>query len=64
MIAVPDGLGEVERDLITRAAEGPSRAKARGAHYGRPLSLPGPTAVRHAPEAGDEATPKPLRQPG
>jgi hypothetical protein len=64
MIAVPDGLGEVERDLITRAAEGPSRSKARGATMGRPFSLPGPRAAGHAPEAGDEATPKPLRQPG
>jgi hypothetical protein len=64
MIAVPNGLAEVERDLITpqrRALAAPKRAVRT---MGRPLSLPGPTAARHAPEAGDEATPKPLRQPG
>jgi DNA invertase Pin-like site-specific DNA recombinase/predicted nucleotidyltransferase len=40
MIAVLGGLADVERDLIrTRTAEGRSRAKARGAHMGRPPSL-------------------------
>src|SRR5215217_3561790 len=40
MIAVLDGLADVERDLIrTRTAEGRSRAKARGKHMGRPPSL-------------------------
>jgi len=40
MIAVLGGLADVERDLIrTRTAEGRSRAKARGKHIGRPLSL-------------------------
>ncbi len=42
MIAVLGGLADVERDLIrTRTAEGRSRAKARGAHMGRPPSLTG-----------------------
>src|ERR687894_2466736 len=39
MIAVLDGLADVERDLIrtrTRTAESRSRAKARGKHIGRP----------------------------
>src|ERR1700712_4307430 len=40
MIAVLGGLADVERDLIrTRAAEGRSRAKARGQHMGRPPKL-------------------------
>src|SRR6202035_1232290 len=40
MIAVLGGLADVERDLIrTRTAEGRSRAKAQGAHMGRPPSL-------------------------
>ena len=40
MLAVLGGLADVERDLIrTRTAEGRSRAKARGAHMGRPASL-------------------------
>jgi len=35
MLAVLDGLADVERDLIrTRTAEGRSRAKARGKHMG------------------------------
>lgn len=40
MLAVLGGLADVERDLIrTRTAEGRSRAKARGAHMGRPARL-------------------------
>ena len=40
MLAVLGGLADVERDLIrTRTAEGRSRAKARGAHMGRPPTL-------------------------
>jgi DNA invertase Pin-like site-specific DNA recombinase len=40
MIAILDGLADVERDLIcTRTAEGRSRAKARGQHIGRPPKL-------------------------
>ena len=40
MLAVLGGLADVERDLIrTRTAEGRSRAKAQGAHMGRPPSL-------------------------
>jgi DNA invertase Pin-like site-specific DNA recombinase len=40
MIDVLGGLADVERDLIrTRAAEGRSRAKARGQHVGRPPKL-------------------------
>ena len=40
MLAVLGGLADVERDLIrTRTAEGRSRAKARGAHMGRPPAL-------------------------
>src|SRR3954471_18494239 len=40
MLAVLGGLADVERDLIrTRAAEGRSRAKARGVHLGRPPKL-------------------------
>jgi DNA invertase Pin-like site-specific DNA recombinase len=40
MIAVLDGLADVERDLIrTRTAEGRTRAKARGQHMGRPPKL-------------------------
>ena len=40
MIAVLDGLADVERDLIrTRTAEGRSRATARGQHMGRPPAL-------------------------
>ena len=40
MLAVLGGLADVERDLIrTRTAEGRSRAKARGAHMGRPPRL-------------------------
>lgn len=40
MLAVLGGLADVERDLIrTRTAEGRSRAKARGAHMGRPSRL-------------------------
>jgi DNA invertase Pin-like site-specific DNA recombinase len=37
MLAVLDGLADVERDLIrTRTAEVRSRAKAQGQHMGRP----------------------------
>ncbi len=40
MIAVLGGLADVERDLIrTRTAEGRARAKARGAHLGRPRKM-------------------------
>src|ERR1700687_5854195 len=40
MLAVLGGLADVERDLITtRADEGPSRAKRRGQHMGRPSKL-------------------------
>jgi DNA invertase Pin-like site-specific DNA recombinase len=40
MLAVLGGLADVERDLIrTRTAEGRSRAKAQGAHMGRPPTL-------------------------
>lgn len=40
MIAVLGGLADVERDLIrTRTTEGRMRAKARGAHMGRPPKL-------------------------
>src|SRR5207248_8742977 len=40
MLPVLGGLADVERDLIrTRTAEGRSRAKAQGAHMGRPPSL-------------------------
>src|ERR1700740_2920988 len=40
MLAVLGGLADLERDLIrTRTAEGRSRAKAQGAHMGRPPSL-------------------------
>src|SRR6202167_5679364 len=40
MIAVLGGLADVERDLIrTRAAEGRTRAKARGQRMGRPPKL-------------------------
>jgi DNA invertase Pin-like site-specific DNA recombinase len=39
-LPVLGGLADVERDLIrTRAAEGPSRAKARGQRMGRPSKL-------------------------
>lgn len=38
MIAVLDGLADVERDLVrARTAEGRSRAKAQGKRRGRPL---------------------------
>jgi DNA invertase Pin-like site-specific DNA recombinase len=48
MIAVLGGLADVERDLIrTRTAEGTSRAKARGKHIGRPLSLT-PSHIKEA----------------
>jgi DNA invertase Pin-like site-specific DNA recombinase len=40
MLAVLDGLADVQRDLIrTRTAEGRNRAKARGKHMGRPPFL-------------------------
>jgi len=40
MIAVLDGLADVERDLIrTRTAEGRSRAKGQEQHMGRPPAL-------------------------
>jgi DNA invertase Pin-like site-specific DNA recombinase len=40
MLAVLDGLADVEHDLIrTRTAEGRSRAKARGQPMGQPPSL-------------------------
>src|SRR5690348_8199005 len=40
MLAVLDGLAEVERDLIkTRTAEGRNRAKVRGQPMGRPPKL-------------------------
>ena len=40
MLAVLGGLADVERDLIrTRTAEGRNRAKAQGAHMGRPPTL-------------------------
>jgi DNA invertase Pin-like site-specific DNA recombinase len=40
MLAVLDGLADVERDLIrTRTAEGRSRAQKRGQHMGRPSKL-------------------------
>ena len=40
MLAALGGLADVERDLIrTRTAEGRSRARARGAHMGRPSRL-------------------------
>jgi DNA invertase Pin-like site-specific DNA recombinase len=40
MLAVLGGLADVERDLIrTRTAEGRTRAKAQGAHMGRPPTL-------------------------
>jgi DNA invertase Pin-like site-specific DNA recombinase len=40
MVAVLDGLADVERDLIrTRTAEGRSRARKRGQHMGRPPRL-------------------------
>jgi DNA invertase Pin-like site-specific DNA recombinase len=54
MLAVLGGLADVERDLIrTRTAEGRSRAKARGKHMGRPLSL--------TPEQQKEATRRRVR---
>jgi DNA invertase Pin-like site-specific DNA recombinase len=41
MLAVLDGLADMERDLIrTRSAEGRSRAEARGQHMGRPSASP------------------------
>jgi len=41
MLAVLDALADVECDLIrTSAAEGRSRAKARGQHMGRPRNSP------------------------
>src|SRR4051794_36001281 len=47
MLAVLEGLADVERNLIrTRTAEGRSRAKARGKHMGRPPSLNTGTAER------------------
>src|ERR1700730_17042402 len=47
MIAVLDGLADVERNLIrTRTAEGRSRAKERGKRMGRPPSLNTGTAER------------------
>lgn len=50
MIAVLGGLADVERDLIrTRTAEGRSRAKARGAHLGRPRKMT-PDQQREATE--------------
>jgi DNA invertase Pin-like site-specific DNA recombinase len=40
MLAVLDGLADVERDLIrTRTAEGRSQAQKRGQHMGRPPKL-------------------------
>jgi DNA invertase Pin-like site-specific DNA recombinase len=40
MLAVLQGLADVERDLIrTRTAEGRSRANAQGQQMGRPLAL-------------------------
>src|ERR1700739_4877355 len=46
MLAVLGGLADVERDLIrTRTAEGRTRAKAQGAHMGRPRKL---TAAQQA----------------
>ena len=62
MIAVLDGLADVERDLIrTRTAEGRSRAKSRGQQMGRPLgrradpTLHGP----QAPQPARSRTPAP-----
>jgi DNA invertase Pin-like site-specific DNA recombinase len=47
MIAVLDGLADVERDLIrARTAEGRSRAKAKGKQMGRPPSLDDGAAQR------------------
>ena len=53
MIAVLGGLADVERDLIrTRTAEGRSRAKAQGAHMGRP---PHRHSRERPPDAAREA---------
>src|SRR6201998_2567322 len=53
MLAVLGGLADVERDLIrTRTAEGRSRAKAQGAHMGRPPSLTTPRHSRKRPPDG------------
>ncbi len=55
MIAVLDGLPDIERDLIrTRTVEGRSRAKAHGQHMGRPPKLTNAqkAAARQRPAEG------------
>jgi hypothetical protein len=48
MLPVPDGLSDVERDLISiRTADGGSRAKARGKHIGGPFPHTGPAERGH-----------------
>jgi hypothetical protein len=48
MLAVLDGLADVEHDLIrTRTAEGRNRSKLQGKHMVRPLSLT-PAQLREA----------------
>jgi hypothetical protein len=47
MLPVPDGLSDVERDLISiRTAEGGSRAKAPGKHIGGPFLAHRPSGKR------------------
>ena len=61
MIAVLDGLADVERDLLrTRTAEGRSRAKARGQHMGRPPKLTDVQKVEARQRRAEGATLKEL----
>jgi DNA invertase Pin-like site-specific DNA recombinase len=56
MIAVLDGLADVERDLIrTRTAEGRSRAKAQGKANGPPPSLEHRHSRKRPPDAARSA---------
>jgi DNA invertase Pin-like site-specific DNA recombinase len=63
MIAVLGGLADVERDLIcTRTAEGRARAKARGAHMGRPSALTPAQQAEARQRRAEGATLKELAQ--
>ena len=63
MLAVLGGLADVERDLIlTRTAEGRSRAKARGQHMGRPPALTSQQQAEARQRRAEGATLKELAQ--
>jgi len=58
MIAVPDGLTDVERDLVRiRSPKGRSRAKACGQHIDRPLRLTDEQKAAGCRRRADGATP-------